>query len=131
MASPNPSHDKDLKNLNPNFGQDLARLNSTLGKLKIGWKRTRTTFLKRNVTSNKNKKKTKCDVDYMKTKWKLNKAFDNLLCLNCCVGKGRLSKSYRVGNLRQKRYKEKIISINNHFCLDQPKRSICFLTDLT
>ena len=76
---------QDLKNPNPNFGQDLARLNSTLGKLKIGWKRTRTTFLKRNVTSNKNKKKTKCDVDYMKTKWKLNKAFDNLLSLKFCV----------------------------------------------
>ena len=23
----------------------------------------------------------------MKTNWKLNKAFDNLLSLNCCVGK--------------------------------------------
>ena len=65
----------------------------------------------------------------MKTNWKLNKAFDNLLSLNCCVGKRRLSKSYRVGNLRQKMYKEKFISINNNNCLDQPKRSLSILTN--
>ena len=65
----------------------------------------------------------------MKTKWKLNKAFDNLLSLNCCVGKRLLSKSYRVGNLRQKRYKEKIISISNNNCLDQPKRSLSIPTN--
>ena len=70
--------------------------------------------MKRNITLNKNKKKTKCDVDYMKTKWKLNKAFDNLLSLNFCV---REKKVYlkKFGNLRQKRYKKKFFQLTTTF----------------
>ena len=50
----------------------------------------------------------------MKTKWKLNKAFDNLLSLNFCV---REKKVYlkKVGNLRQKRYKEKFFQLTTTF----------------
>ena len=33
--------------------------------------------------------------------------------------------------MRQKSYKEKILSINYNCCLDQPKRSISFLTNRT
>ena len=68
LASPNASLSQDLVNLNPSFGQYLAPLNSTLGRLKISWKWPRATFLNRNVESNKNKKKTKCNFDYIKTK---------------------------------------------------------------
>ena len=46
-------------------------------------------------------------------------------------GRDFLSKSYRVGNLRQKRYKEKNLSINKNFCLVQTKCSISFLTTRT
>ena len=135
LASLSASLGQDLVDLNPSFFQDLVCLNSTLGRLKIGWKRPRATFLKRNVTSNKNKK-TKCDFDYIKTKQKLNKALakimtKDLLSLNCCVGEKRLSKSYLVGNLRRKRYKKKFFSVNNNICLDQPKRSISFLSNRT
>ena len=68
LASPNASLSQDLVNLNPSFGQFLAPLSSTLGRLKISWKWPRATFLNRNVKSTKNKKKTKCNFDYIKTK---------------------------------------------------------------
>ena len=42
-----------------------------------------------------------------------------------------LSESYQIENLRQKRYKEKSLSIKDNLCLDQPKRSVSFLTTRT